>query len=44
MADDGQLWDRIRSGDAEAFGDLYERHARAVQFYCLWRTADLQAA
>jgi RNA polymerase sigma factor (sigma-70 family) len=44
MADDGQLWDRIRSGDAEAFGDLYERHARAVQSYCLWRTADLQAA
>ena len=44
MADDPQLWERIRSGDAEAFGDLYERHARAVQSYCLWRTADLQAA
>src|SRR6185312_2375098 len=44
MADDPQLWERTRSGDAEAFGDLYERHARAVQSYCLWRTADLQAA
>jgi len=44
MADDLQLWERIRSGDAEAFGDLYERHARAIQSYCLWRTADLQAA
>jgi RNA polymerase sigma factor (sigma-70 family) len=44
MADDQQLWERARSGDAEAFGDLYERHARAVQSYCLWRTADLQAA
>lgn len=44
MADDPQLWERIRSGDAEAFGELYERHARAVQSYCLWRTADLQAA
>jgi RNA polymerase sigma factor (sigma-70 family) len=44
MADDSQLWERTRSGDAEAFGDLYERHARAVQSYCLWRTADLQAA
>ncbi|HEX6782483.1 MAG TPA: sigma-70 family RNA polymerase sigma factor [Solirubrobacterales bacterium] len=44
MADDPQLWERARSGDAEAFGDLYERHARAVQTYCLWRTADLQAA
>ncbi len=44
MADDPQLWERTRSGDAEAFGGLYERHARAVQSYCLWRTADLQAA
>ena len=44
MAGDLQLWERIGSGDAEAFGDLYERHARAVQSYCLWRTAGLQAA
>lgn len=44
MADDLQLWERTRSGDAEAFGDLYERHARAVQSYCLWRTADLRLA
>lgn len=44
MAGDLQLWERIRSGDAEAFGDLYERHARAVQSYCLWRTAGLQTA
>jgi RNA polymerase sigma-70 factor (ECF subfamily) len=44
MADDQQLWERARSGDAEAFGDLYERHARAVHSYCLWRTADVLAA
>jgi RNA polymerase sigma factor (sigma-70 family) len=44
MASDRDLWERTRSGDAEAFGDLYERHARAVQSYCLWRTADLPAA
>jgi RNA polymerase sigma-70 factor (ECF subfamily) len=44
MANDLELWKRTRGGDAEAFGDLYERHARAVQSYCLWRTADLQAA
>ncbi len=44
MAADTELWERTRSGDAEAFGDLYERHARAIQSYCLWRTADLQAA
>jgi RNA polymerase sigma factor (sigma-70 family) len=41
---DALLWDRIRSGDADAFGDLYARHVRAVQSYCLWRTADLQSA
>lgn len=44
MADDLELWGRTRSGDPEAFGDLYERHAQAVQSYCLWRTADLQVA
>ncbi|HZV72354.1 MAG TPA: RNA polymerase sigma factor [Conexibacter sp.] len=43
-ATDALLWERIRSGDAEAFGDLYERHARSVQSYCLRRTADLQLA
>lgn len=44
MTDDSRLWERIRSGDADAFGELYERHARSVQSYCLWRTADLQSA
>jgi len=44
MANDLQLWERARAGDADAFGDLYERHARAVQSYCLWRTADLLGA
>jgi RNA polymerase sigma factor (sigma-70 family) len=44
MADDLKLWERARSGDAEAFGALYERHVDAVQSYCHWRTADLQAA
>lgn len=44
MDPDPELWERIRSGDSEAFGDLYERHACAVQSYCLWRTADLQSA
>lgn len=44
MTGDAQLWERISSGDPEAFGDLYVRHVCAVQSYCLWRTADLQAA
>jgi RNA polymerase sigma-70 factor (ECF subfamily) len=43
-AADALLWERLRAGDTEAFGDLYERHARVVQSYCLWRTADLQLA
>lgn len=34
------LWERARAGDAGAFGALYERHARAVQAFFLWRTAD----
>src|ERR1700712_864611 len=34
------LWTRAASGDADAFGQLYERHDRAVQSYCLWRTGD----
>jgi RNA polymerase sigma factor (sigma-70 family) len=44
VSTDRLLWGRIRSGDADAFGDLYARHVRAVQSYCLWRTADLQSA
>jgi RNA polymerase sigma-70 factor (ECF subfamily) len=41
---DALLWERARSGDADAFGDLYERHVRAVQAFCLWRTANPQLA
>lgn len=41
---DSALWARIRSGEADALSDLYARHVRTVQSYCLWRTADLQSA
>jgi RNA polymerase sigma-70 factor (ECF subfamily) len=41
---DDVLWTRARGGDAEAFGEIYARHARAVHDFCLWRTADPQAA
>ncbi len=44
MTSDSVLWERARRGDADAFGELYERHARSVQSFCLWRTADLQLA
>lgn len=41
---DDTLWTQARDGDAEAFGEIYARHYRAVHDYCLWRTADPQAA
>jgi RNA polymerase sigma-70 factor (ECF subfamily) len=41
---DAALWAQARGGDAEAFGEIYARHARAVHGFCLWRTADPQAA
>lgn len=44
MTSDTELWERGRAGDADAFGDLYGRHARTVRSYCLWRTADPQLA
>jgi RNA polymerase sigma factor (sigma-70 family) len=44
MTTDQELWERARGGDAEAFGELYESHARAVQGYCLWRTGNTQVA
>jgi RNA polymerase sigma-70 factor, ECF subfamily len=37
---DSELWGRIGEGDVEAFGDLYERHARAVYNFCFRRTAN----
>ena len=36
---DPDLWDRSRSGDAEAFAQLYDRHARAVYNFLHRRTA-----
>ena len=34
---DGELWSR---GDAQAFGVLFERHARAVYNHCFRATAN----
>jgi RNA polymerase sigma factor (sigma-70 family) len=44
LVSDEMLWEQARDGDAEAFGEIYARHARAVYDYCLWRTTDPQAA
>ncbi|TDU91243.1 RNA polymerase ECF family sigma subunit [Kribbella voronezhensis] len=38
-ATDRVLWDRASGGDSEAFGQLYDRHARAVYNFLYRRTA-----
>ena len=35
--DDSVLWRRARAGDSEAFGLLFERHARTIYNYCFRR-------
>ena len=37
---DPELWRRAREGDGDAFGALYDRHARAVYNFCFRRTAN----
>jgi RNA polymerase sigma-70 factor (ECF subfamily) len=41
---DQELWRRAAAGDGDAFGALYDRHARAIYNYCFRRTADWAAA
>jgi len=41
---DQVLWDRARQGDAAAFGDLFDRHAKRIYNYCFRRTADWSLA
>jgi RNA polymerase sigma factor (sigma-70 family) len=40
VATDAALWARALDGDAEAFGQLYDRHARSIYNFCFRRTAD----
>jgi RNA polymerase sigma-70 factor (ECF subfamily) len=42
--DDSVLWSRTRAGDADAFGVLFERHARAIYNYCFRRVGRWAAA
>jgi RNA polymerase sigma factor (sigma-70 family) len=42
--DDVQLWLQVRSGDSNAFGEIFERHGQAIFRYCFHRTADFQLA
>ncbi|MEU9830773.1 sigma-70 family RNA polymerase sigma factor [Streptosporangium sp. NPDC048047] len=41
---DIDLWRRAADGDAEAFGVIFDRHARAVYNHCFRRTADWSEA
>ena len=44
MEHDDLLWWSARSGDAEAFAALFERHAKAIYNYCFRRVGDWSAA
>lgn len=41
---DRELWDSARSGNAQSFGVLYERHAKAIYNYCFRRCGDWATA
>ena len=41
---DSELWRRIAVGEAEAFGELFERHAQAVYAFLAHRTGSSTAA
>ena len=41
---DEHLWARAGEGDTDAYGELFERHARAVYNYCFRRTASWSEA
>ncbi|MEU4819487.1 RNA polymerase sigma factor [Micromonospora aurantiaca] len=43
-ADDGELWQRARHGEAECFGVLFDRHGGAVRAFCARRTGSIDAA
>jgi RNA polymerase sigma-70 factor, ECF subfamily len=41
---DADLWARSRAGDSDAFGLLFERHARLIYNYCFRRIGDSATA
>lgn len=41
---DSELWERVAAHDGQAFGRLFDRHARRVYNHCFWRTADWSLA
>jgi hypothetical protein len=43
-ASDRELVDGLRSGDSQALGDLFDRHADRIYTYCFRRTASWATA
>src|SRR5439155_12710089 len=41
---DAALWQRAAAGETQAFGTIFERHARTVYNYCFRRTGDWSQA
>jgi RNA polymerase sigma factor (sigma-70 family) len=41
---DASLWERSRAGDADAFGLLFERYAKAIYNFCFRRLGEWSAA
>jgi hypothetical protein len=41
---DATLWERAAAGDGEAFGQLFDRHSRAVYNHCFRLTASWSTA
>lgn len=41
---DHELWQRLREGDGQALGELFERHAQSIYGYCFRMTGDPGAA
>jgi RNA polymerase sigma-70 factor (ECF subfamily) len=44
MQSDDSLWSRSRLGDADAFAQLFERHANAIYNYCFRRVGEWSTA
>lgn len=42
--DDSALWQRVRGGDANAFGLLFERHGNTIYNFCFRRVGNWAAA
>ena len=42
--DDSVLWTRAQTGDCDAFGTLFERHARTIYNFCFRRVGDWATA